>query len=171
MKTGLTNGPERAEARRLGQMFYMPPKPCRNGHSSKRYAVSGICVECSDQNNKPRAVTNEELTDSVATVVYVVEAGGYVKVGIAEDVASRFAVIKTNCPLPARVAFTTSPLPRPWARKAEAWCAFVLADKSAQGEWFKCGADEAVAAINEALLQDTTIQREEPMQLKLVANE
>lgn len=151
-------------------MFYTPPKPCRNGHTSKRYAATGICAECSDLNYKPRAVTREELADSVATVVYVVEAGGYVKVGIAEDVAARFAAIKTNCPLPTRIAFTTEPLPRPWARKVEAWCSFVLADKSAQGEWFQCAVHEAVAAIEEALRQDVTIQIA-PAQLTLVSNE
>lgn len=36
----------RKDAREAGDRFYLPGKPCRNGHSSPRYVSTGHCSAC-----------------------------------------------------------------------------------------------------------------------------
>lgn len=38
--------PKREEAARLGQLRYFTGKPCKYGHISQRYTVSGACITC-----------------------------------------------------------------------------------------------------------------------------
>ena len=40
-----------ADAKKLGLRFYFSGKPCKNGHTAKRYASNLICVECQVINN------------------------------------------------------------------------------------------------------------------------
>ena len=171
MKTGLTNCPERIEAQRLGHRFYQPPKPCRNGHDSKRYTNSGACVECSCIKYSPRMPHQSELDSSIQTVVYVITAGEYVKVGIAEDVGARLQVTQTHCPIEARLVYSTSPLPRALARAIEGWCAVSLADFATRGEWYRCDPAQAIAVIEDSYQQaaDRAVDQTEATQLRLVA--
>lgn len=168
-KTGLTNSLEREIALWLGHRFYMVTKPCRNGHVSKRYTVGGGCYECAQMRYTERAPLLSEAQQSIPTSVYVIEAGEFIKVGIAEDVESRLQVLRTHCPLPARIVFSTEPMPRPEAKRIEAWCEFKLADKAVHGEWFKCSAALAIDAIG--LMPSIEVEANEPVQLQLVVSQ
>jgi 5-methylcytosine-specific restriction endonuclease McrA len=42
--------PEREAAKAVGERFYFVAKPCRNGHTSKRYAANGLCSTCATRN-------------------------------------------------------------------------------------------------------------------------
>jgi hypothetical protein len=131
----------------------MPPKPCRSGHVSKRYSNSGICWECARlkaAGETMSALTQEETQRSIPTVVYVIRAGEFVKVGIAEDVSTRLQVLRTHCPIPASLVYATMPIPRRDARKIEALCAIALAGRATQGEWYRCDAEDAIAVIRES---------------------
>lgn len=169
MKTGLTNCQEREEALRLGNKFYTPPKPCRNGHASQRYSNSGVCVECATIKNAPRPELASEIANSIQTMVYVIEAGEFVKVGIAEDVGSRLQVLRTHCPLEANLVYCTKPLPRPVAKKIEGWCAFVLAEYSVRGEWYSCRSERAIEAIKQIGIDEAPKVVQEAVQLRLVS--
>jgi hypothetical protein len=47
----------RAEALEIGSRHYETGKPCRNGHTAKRWTKSGICMECRRifERTRPRA--------------------------------------------------------------------------------------------------------------------
>jgi hypothetical protein len=46
--------PERLAAISAGRKRYAPDFPCRYGHTSDRYAISNVCVECSRLTNLMR---------------------------------------------------------------------------------------------------------------------
>jgi hypothetical protein len=45
---------ERTEARLAGAKTYFTGKPCKNGHVSPRYTVSGDCIACRSEWNASR---------------------------------------------------------------------------------------------------------------------
>lgn len=153
----------------MGALFYLPLVPCRNGHQSKRYTNSGCCYDCTQQRYGKGPVSQQQRDASIPTVVYVIEAGEFVKVGIAEDVSTRLAVLQTHCPIEARLAYTTRALPRPEARRIEAWTGYVLVDRAVRGEWFRCAADDAIAVVRDAIADREDAAPVEPPQLRLIA--
>jgi hypothetical protein len=42
----------RKNAKKLGLKKYFTGKPCKNGHTSERYTITGICTECQKEKNK-----------------------------------------------------------------------------------------------------------------------
>jgi hypothetical protein len=168
--TGLTNGPERQAAINNGDKFYFPPKPCRNGHLSKRYTAGAVCHECAqtrlykNPSDVISAGTNER---SIKTLVYVVEAGMYVKIGIAENIATRFQVLRTHCPIPARLAYTTISMARPHAKKIEERCHFNFKDSHSHGEWFEVGTDDVINFIKTMEPMRNEVAEVDPRQIGL----
>lgn len=53
------------EARESGLKFYYTGKPCVRGHLSKRFAQSGVCLECQKEKNKKRYQENAESIKKV----------------------------------------------------------------------------------------------------------
>lgn len=65
---------KRIEALSLGLTHYDTGKPCKNGHTARRYAKSGACMECIKVNNGSsvqRAVTQGDMLKSQTTVIYI----------------------------------------------------------------------------------------------------
>jgi len=138
---------------------------------SKRYASGGGCCECERENHHGVHLTHEQLLNSIQTVVYVISAGAYVKVGIAENVESRLQVLRTHCPLPASLEYCSKPMARPLAKRVEALCAYELADKAVRGEWYECSPEEVIEKIKGFLnSQDADVAVSKcQTQLRLVA--
>ena len=89
--------------------------------------------------------------DGLSLVVYVIRAGDYSKVGIAENVISRVSGVRTHCPLPVVLAYCSKPMLRPEARRLEVACHRHLAGNRIHGEWFKCHSDDAVRHLKHCL--------------------
>jgi hypothetical protein len=147
--------PARDIARTRGERFYIPEVPCRNGHLSKRYTIGGAWVECQRQHQASYktgallgAFSEEEIANSVQTSVYVISAGEYVKVGIAEDVGKRLATIQSQCPLLLSVAGVFGPMPRLEARRIEQQCFRLMFGRHERGEWYRCSAHEILSIIS-----------------------
>ena len=104
--------------------------------------------------------------DSLLFVVYVIKAGEYVKVGIAEDVLKRLQVFRTHCPMPVSLAYCSKAILRPEARKIELECHGHLLLSHVHGEWFKVDASIAVS-----FLASVIDRKDEPVpsQLRLVS--
>lgn len=80
--------------------------------------------------------------------LYVIHDGrGFAKIGVSSNPQSRLRELATGNPIPLRVVFTTEAYARPYALSVEAAAHRLLSDRRCAGEWFRCGADEAVAAI------------------------
>lgn len=103
--------------------------------------------------------------DNVQMVVYVIAAGPYTKVGIAEDLRTRLIVYKSHCPLPIEVVFCSNRMLRPDAREIEVTCHTKLIEHHVHGEWFKVSSEVAVSLIK-TLTEQATVNA--PAQLKLV---
>lgn len=43
--------PEHQAAKAAGERFYMPTKPCKSGHTSKRSTTTGACCACASRNS------------------------------------------------------------------------------------------------------------------------
>lgn len=165
MKKRLTDCPERDLAKSRGERFYFIDAPCRNGHTGKRYVNGGGCWACGMDEYRGERTETHAL--AVPTSVYVIEAGEYIKVGLAENILKRLQVLKTHCPLPVRVAFCSRPIPRSEARKIEQSCHSFLIKFHVHGEWFKTDAVSAIKFIN--LAEDVGYGvLEEKVQLRLV---
>ena len=95
------------------------------------------------------------------------QAGEFIKVGLAENIIARLQVLRTHCPIDVRVAYCSKPLPRNEARKIEHACHLFLIEKHVRGEWFVADASIAINFINkEAIAERLEISR--PVQLRLV---
>ena len=101
--------------------------------------------------------------DDVLMVVYVVAAGNFVKVGIAEDINARVQVLKTHCPLPVSVEFCSERMLRPKARELELDCHSRFSPFHSHGEWFQVSAKEVLAYLSGLGREDS------PVQLRLIA--
>ena len=177
MTRNIRDCPDRDRARASGDRFYMPDARCRNGHLSVRYTNSSACVECMRQHQLwyrtgvfLRAESDEEIRLSIQTSVYVVSAGVYVKVGIAESPMKRFSTIETHCPLPAKIERIFGPMPRLDARRIEQKCFAELVGKHERGEWYRCDPIEVISVI-QSLLPPTISSAMEPAvrQMRLVS--
>lgn len=97
----------------------------------------------------PAAVNWPQFKGRKGTV-YVVEAAGYYKIGLATDFKKRFRGIDLGTPLPvAKVAIRTVPLAG--LAYAEAWLHEQFKDRRIKGEWFAIQADEAVGLLEKAV--------------------
>ena len=104
--------------------------------------------------------------DGESLVVYVIEAGPYVKVGIAADIRTRLTVFQTHCPLQCRVAYSSEKMLRPKAREVEIACHEHLILNHVHGEWFEASAERAILFLKTLLGVDS---KKEPTQLRLIA--
>ena len=104
--------------------------------------------------------------DGEFLLVYVIEAGDYVKVGIAADLKTRLAVCQTHCPLSCRVVFCSEKILRPRARELEILCQEHLIGNHVHGEWFREKSETAVDFLKSLLGADI---KKDPVQLRLVA--
>lgn len=139
-----------------------------------RYTKGGACVECMRQyrgfyknGTLLAAKSSEEIKNSVQTCVYVVSAGPYVKVGLAENLAARVATIQNGCPLPVKVEHVCGPMPRLEARRLEQKCFRDLSASHERGEWYRC----SVADVLRVIGSDHPAPRPlaSPAQLRVVA--
>jgi len=82
--------------------------------------------------------------------IYVVEAGGYIKIGIAEKPEQRFSGLQTSNPhsLIIHMVFEG---PGGAIRGAERTAHEILAENRLTGEWFKVSPQVAIAAVRRAL--------------------
>lgn len=151
----LTNCNARDEAQKNGLKFYDPPGPCRSGHNSKRYTRSGICRDCILKTYRKGSFSNSDKDRAIKTLVYVVDAEGRVKIGLAANIETRFQVIKTHCPLDVRLVYTTEYMFRGDARKIEDACHIKFKSKNIQGEWFLADYADVVEFIEELRKQRT----------------
>jgi len=88
--------------------------------------------------------------------VYVIGCAGFpVKVGIAKDIASRLATLKTGFPHKLQ-SYCFVPVPDGMARKIEKTCHLRLAESRMNGEWFDVTPEEAVALVNATVTRLTT---------------
>lgn len=97
------------------------------------------------------AVPRSNKRDGLSLVVYVIQAGEYVKVGIAENLAARLSVFKCHNPIPVSVAYCSNPMFRPEARKIEVGCHSLMGESRANGEWFKVAPEVAVGHLKSLL--------------------
>lgn len=104
---------------------------------------------------------------SVLTSVYVIQAGEFIKVGLAENIIARLQVLRTHCPMDVRVAYCSKPLPRNEARKIEHACHLFLIEKHVRGEWFLADASIAINFINKEVIAER-LEISRPVQLRLV---
>lgn len=165
MKDRLTDCEARMVALREGKRFYIPPMACRNGHLSVRYTNGGGCVACLKE--KADRVAGREVVDSgggVISRVYVFSAGEYVKVGIAENVASRLQVTRTHCPLPVELAYQSAPMRRWLAKELEREAHDSLEPFSVTGEWFSIAASDAVPVVEEIAGRRSISPKEEKIE-------
>lgn len=103
--------------------------------------------------------------DTVLTLVYAIEAGPYVKVGIAENLKTRLVLFKTHCPLPVKVVFHSKKMLRTEARSIEVDCHHHLIEYHVHGEWFEVTASKVVSFLKEVCEEAPVIH---PAQLKIV---
>ena len=103
--------------------------------------------------------------DGLQMVVYVVRAGPYTKVGIAENIRARMIVVRCHCPIPAELVYHSKPMLRPRAREIEVACHNHLIAHHAQGEWFEVSPQIAINFINSMTEEAEPIEHP---QLKLV---
>ena len=115
--------------------------------------------------NKSHRRPGGNKRDSVLTLIYVIEAGPYVKVGIAENLKTRLVLFKTHCPLPVRVVFHSKKMLRTEARSIEVDCHAHLIEHHVHGEWFEVAASKAVLFLQGACEEGPQIS---PVQLRLV---
>lgn len=166
MKKHRSQCPERDEAIRLGLRFYYVATPCPKGHTSgKRYTSGGNCVDCLTDRYRGHRTTT--ASKSIQTSIYVIEAGDFIKVGIASDIMARLAALKTNCPLPVSVAFLSEPMPRAEAMQIEKRCHWYLLPLLVHGEWFRAPAQKAIAIINKPAIAQCK-NEPESTQLRLI---
>lgn len=55
----MSNAATRTEALELGDTHYYTGEPCKHGHDSPRYALSGMCVQCSKERARQRQLNSE----------------------------------------------------------------------------------------------------------------
>lgn len=58
--------PEREAARAAGERFYFTGKPCKNGHTVKRYTGTGLCSTCAVRNTLKSAAKRPEHPSRIA---------------------------------------------------------------------------------------------------------
>ena len=111
----------------------------------------------------PRGRKNKR--DGLKMVIYVVKAGPFTKVGIAENIRTRMVVVRCHCPLPVELVYHSKPILRPRAREIEVACHNHLIDHHVQGEWFKVLPQIAINFINTMAEEADSVEHP---QLKLV---
>ena len=85
--------------------------------------------------------------------VYVFVAGEHVKVGLSQfDVEARWSMIKSSNPLLERPYFCTPPIGKR-ARAVEKAAHSSLTEYHASGEWFLCSQEQAIQAVQQAVLE------------------
>jgi hypothetical protein len=109
-------------------------------------------VECFRIKYRGRGQTNAADALSVRTCVYVIEAGGRVKIGIAENLKTRLQVFRVHSPFPVSLLFSSETMPRSAARLVEKQMHKKFMSSKSHGEWFAVSAPEVVAAVKEAIL-------------------
>lgn len=80
--------------------------------------------------------------------MYVLEMGGWYKVGKADDVEARAGQIQTACPLPVSVVFVKPCKNQTVALSVESRVHAFLKPWRGMGEWFNCPADEIGKAFS-----------------------
>jgi hypothetical protein len=105
----------------------------------------------------PKWVGTREL------MLYVLHAGIYTKVGIANDMNLRMQVFRTHCPIPLEIAYCSMPMEGKLARKLEIACHKFLQKERLHGEWFKTTPDGVISFI-----KSWTSGESHPVQLRLV---
>lgn len=91
-----------------------------------------------------------KFTPEMKCRLYVIPAGEHVKVGISEDVESRWKALRSANPLLERAAFISNPLAKP--RKVEQTIHSKLDRYRVVGtEWFKCGREIVLEIVHSVL--------------------
>ena len=104
--------------------------------------------------------------DGLLFSVYVIQAGEYIKVGIAEDVLKRLQVFRTHCPMPVSMVYCSKPVLRPEARRIELLCHGQLGFHHVHGEWFRTDPAKAVWVLGQ--ITERVVREEVTPQLKLL---
>jgi|688.fasta_scaffold1016174_2 hypothetical protein len=110
---------------------------------------------------------NPNKRDDVLTLVYVVKAGPFIKIGIAENLKTRMIVIQTGCPLPIEVIWHSKSMLRPLAREIEVKCHNHIIGHHVRGEWFEIDQETILAFVK--TLADEDIIEVQDRQLRLIA--
>lgn len=56
---------KRSEALRQGLPKYRTGRPCKHGHDSERYTLSGVCVQCvADQKSREREIFEQSRAEN-----------------------------------------------------------------------------------------------------------
>ena len=135
-------------------------------NAEKRLIRPSRSEKATGVNVKKLKPTRVNKRDSVLTVVYVIKAGDFVKIGIAENVVTRLIVFRTHCPLEIELLFCSTSRPRPEAREIEICCHNHFSQHNVHGEWFKVNVEAVIEFIQTKC--DSISQDKEPVQLRLV---
>jgi len=79
--------------------------------------------------------------------VYVLHAGGFIKVGRAGDVSARIRQLQCGCPSKIEPIVMFGRLPTQTAGDVERHIHFRLRRAQSHGEWFSCTPDQAVSLL------------------------
>ena len=77
-------------------------------------------------------------------LVYALQVGKFVKIGITADLMRRVEAVITNCPYEFKVIYQSQKIPRFEARKIETLTHSYFLSCRVHGEWFEIGPDEVV---------------------------
>lgn len=116
-----------------------------------------------------KSVGNIGKRDLEPTLVYVIEAGRYIEVGIAVDMYFRFAVIQSSNPTKLTLAYRSVMMERRLARKIEVACHLHLINNHVHGEWFEAAAGTAIQFLETLTKKEPESVDAGPTQLRLVA--
>lgn len=106
-----------------------------------------LCVE--DFVASPQAYNYKDYEGKTATL-YIVETGGFLKIGLSTEFERRFRSLDFSTPFPLRkVCIRTVPLAG--LVYAEAWLHDHFKDRRIKGEWFAIGEAEALIAVKKAV--------------------
>jgi len=92
--------------------------------------------------------------------VYVMSCGKYMKIGIATSIVARRSSIQAGNPEPVKVEYYVD---RSYARPIERRAHEKLLQKHHRGEWFKCTVDEAIDAVNSAIIDYERSKRKQDL--------
>lgn len=101
--------------------------------------------------HRPDPLVPAEVDLRDAVQVYVIEAGEFVKVGIAKDPEARVSTMQTGNPHKMRVAWSLILDDRRMAMGVERFAHQFLATFRRNGEWFACAPETARAAVDRGL--------------------
>jgi hypothetical protein len=79
--------------------------------------------------------------------IYILHAGGFIKVGRAGDVSARIRQLQCGCPSKIELVVTFGKLPAQEAGDVERGIHFRLRRARSHGEWFSCTPDQAVSLL------------------------